>query len=261
MVSVRQIIRGLEALGLNDSTPVIAHASLTAFGEVRGGAESVIGAMTSVCREIMMPAFTCSTMLIPEHGPENNAIKYGSGSDWNTLAEFYTPDMPVDNQMGIVAETLRKHPLATRSNHPLLSFCGIGVKDMLALQSMQAPLAPITGLVERGGYVLLIGVDHTTNTSIHYAEWLAGRKQFVRWAITPQGVFECPGFPGCSSGFNQAEEVLQKIVRQVVIGEAVVRAYPVREMVQVLKEILIDVSGYLLCDIEECQRCREVRNS
>jgi aminoglycoside 3-N-acetyltransferase len=59
------------------------------------------------------------------------------------------------------------------------------------------PLAPVGALAEENGTVLLIGVNHTVNTSIHYAEKIAGRKQFIRWALTPQGVRECPGFPGC----------------------------------------------------------------
>ena len=73
----------------------------------------------------------------------------------------------------------------------------------LESQTMEEPLKPIEMLEEAQGWVLLLGVDHTVNTSIHYAERLAGRKQFVRWALHRDGVVECPGFPGCSDGFGQ----------------------------------------------------------
>ena len=62
--------------------------------------------------------------------------------------------------------------------------------------------APVGALAEENGTVLLIGVNHTVNTSIHFAEKLAGRRQFIRWALTRDRVVECPGFPGDSEGFE-----------------------------------------------------------
>jgi aminoglycoside 3-N-acetyltransferase len=77
---------------------------------------------------------------------------------------------------------------------------------------------------ELDGWVLLFGVDHTVNTAIHYAESLAGRKSFVRWALTREGVRQCPGFPGCSNGFWQAKQYLEPITKHVSIGSADVSA-------------------------------------
>ncbi len=72
-------------------------------------------------------------------------------------------------------------------------------------QSLKAPFAPISVLATKGGWVLLLGVDHSVNTSIHFAEKMAGRRQFVRWALEENKIIECPSFPGCSNGFNQLE--------------------------------------------------------
>ena len=66
----------------------------------------------------------------------------------------------------------------------------------MAVQTLAEPLAPIGALAQRGGWVLLLGVNQTVNTSLHYAERLAGRPQFTRWALTYEGVRECPQFPG-----------------------------------------------------------------
>ena len=104
--------------------------------------------------------------------------------------------------MGIVAETLRRHPRARRSLHPIQSFAGIYADKFLAAQTLQNPLGPIGALAEADGWVLLLGVDHTVDTSIHYAEKLAGRKQFTRWALLSDRIIECPGFPGDSAGFD-----------------------------------------------------------
>jgi len=223
-VRYHDLVDGLRALGVPAGRPVIAHASLSAFGQVRGGAAAVVGALLAVFDGVIMPTFTYKTMLTPEVGPPNNGIAYGSGHDQNRMAEFYTPDMPADPSMGVVAETLRKHRNAKRSLHPILSFSGVGADKALKTQTLDEPLAPIGALTEHEGWVLLLGVDHTVNTSIHYGELLAGRKQFIRWALTPIGVVECPGFPGCSQGFQALAPHLEDLTRRVVIGAATVQA-------------------------------------
>jgi aminoglycoside 3-N-acetyltransferase len=240
--------------------PLIVHASLDSFGqEVRGGAQTLLGALLLTSDAIMMPTFTYKTMLIPESGPENNGITYGSGTALNRLAEFYRPDMPADPLMGMLAETLRQHPRAQRSNHPILSFSGINVGEALRTQTLREPLAPIQRLAQAHGWVLLIGVDHTVNTSIHLAERLAGRHQFVRWALTPAGVKECPNFPGCSDGFQQAEDLLREITRRVMIGKALIRALPLRSMLDILRQKIEAEPLALLCERADCERCQAVR--
>jgi aminoglycoside 3-N-acetyltransferase len=236
MITYRQLAVAISHLDLDRTRPLIAHASLSSFGQVMGGAETVLGALVAACSGLMMPAFTYKTMITPEVGPPDNGIVYGSQEGLNQMAEFYTADLPVDPLIGRVAETLRKHPRAKRSQHPILSFAGIGVEDALEAQTLQNPLAPIEVLMQAGSNVLLIGVDHTANTSLHYAEKLAGRKQFVRWALTAQGVVECPGFPGGSDGFQEAEKYLDEITQRVTIGNARIQALPLAEMVVIIKE-------------------------
>ncbi|PIU90629.1 MAG: AAC(3) family N-acetyltransferase, partial [Anaerolineae bacterium CG06_land_8_20_14_3_00_57_67] len=145
--------------------------------KIDGGAETLVSALLAVFDSVVMPAFTYRTMIIPSSGPETNAIIYGSGADANRMAEFFDPQMPADPLMGAVAETLRKRPRAGRSAHPILSFAGVNARAALAEQILTNPLAPIGALAKQDGWVLLLGMDHTVNSSIHYAEKLAGRKQ------------------------------------------------------------------------------------
>ncbi len=194
-VTFTDLRTALFKLGLSH-TPVIAHASLKSFGEVVGGAEAVLRAVVDSVWALVMPTFTYITMITPGVGPLNNGIAYGTELDLNRMAEPFRRDMPADKQMGVIPEMLRRHPRAKRSAHPIQSFAGIYADKFLAAQNLQDPLGPVGALVEADGWVLLLGVDQTVNTSIHYAEKLAGRRTFTRWALLPDRIIECPGFPG-----------------------------------------------------------------
>ncbi len=254
----RDLITALRKLDIDHYQPVIAHASLSAFGNVNGGAETMLGALLSTFHSLIMPVFTYRCMLIPESGPPNNGIQYGSGNDRNLMAEFFRHDMPADRLMGVVPETLRRHPNAGRSNHPLLSFAGVNADLALKAQTLSEPLGPVKVLLDSKGWVLLLGVDHTVNTSIHLGEKLAGRKQFVRWALTPQGVVECPGFPGCSEGFQALAPHVEGVARRAVLGEAQIQAFPLAEMIAVVRSLISKDPLALLCNRSYCERCQAV---
>ena len=259
MLSFRELLSTFNNLAIEPGRPVIVHASLSAFGQVRGGAETVVGALLAAFQGVMMPTFTYKTMIIPETGPPDNGIQYGMGENRNQMAEFFHPDMPADKLMGVVAETLRRHPRAKRSGHPILSFAGVGVDHILAAQTLDDPLVPIQELTRAGGWVLLLGVTHTVNTSIHYAEKLAGRKQFVRWALTPTGVRECPGFPGCSDGFDALKPYTEEITRKRQIGAARLQAIPLSPMIAIARKLVEENPAALLCHRLQCPRCNAIR--
>jgi aminoglycoside 3-N-acetyltransferase len=246
----------LATLGLTKN-PVIAHASLRAFGSV--DAETMLTALLDSTRGLIMPSFTYKTMLNPEVGPPHNGITYGSQKDLNKLAEPFHPDMPVDKMMGILPEVLRKHPKAKRSSHPIQSFTGVGVDAVLNSQTIFEPLAPIGALAEKDGWVLLLGVDHTVNTSIHYAEKLAGRLQFIRWAIAGDRVVECGGFPGDSDGFNAIAIDVEKYTRRVEIGGAMVQAIHLKSLINAVIQKITANPFALLCTRDDCERCNAVR--
>lgn len=238
---------------------VIAHASLKAFGHIEGGAETMLAALLDSVRGIIMPTFTYKSMLNPEVGPPRNGITYGSETDLNKLAEAFYPDMPADKMMGVLPEFLRKHPKAKRSSHPIQSFAGIRADAVINSQRIYDPLSPIGMLADQDGWVLLLGVDHTVNTSIHYAEKLAGRLQFIRWALLQDRVVECPGFPGDSDGFNVIAPALDKYTRRVEIGNALVQAVHLKSLIKVVRDQIKENPFALLCQRQDCERCTAVR--
>lgn len=259
-VTLSDLRSALFELGLSH-TPVIAHASLRAFGEVAGGADTLLRAVLDSVNALVMPTFTYQTMITPEVGPPDNGLTYGSHPDLNRMAEPYRLEMPAHRQMGILPETLRRHPLAKRTMHPIQSFAGIYAEKYLAAQTMQNPLGVVGALTEAGGWVLLLGVDHTVNTSIHYAEKLAGRKQFIRWALTPTRIVECPGFPGDSAGFDAIAPELVNDTRLLKVGRATIQAVPLKILMDAVVDRIQSDPLALLCSRQDCERCMAIRNS
>lgn len=260
MTTYRDFVTAFQRLNIHRSRPVIVHASLSTFGDVNGGASTVVGALLAAFDTIIMPTFTYQTMLIPEAGPPNNGLEYGTGSKRNQKAEFFRPGTPADRSMGVVPETFRRLPDARRTLHPILSFAGTGAANALDSQTLAEPLMPILRLMESDGWVLLLGVGHTSNTSIHFAERLAGRKQFIRWALTPTGVIKCPRFPGCSDAFNEVGARLRTFTRRIKLGNAWVQAIRLAPLVEVVNDWIAAHPTALLCDRIDCQRCQTVRS-
>jgi aminoglycoside 3-N-acetyltransferase len=260
VVTFTDLRLSLLKLGLSH-TPVVAHASLKAFGEVVGGPETLLRAVLDSVWALVMPTFTYRSIVTPEVGPPGNGLSYGSERDLNRMAEPFTPDMPADRLMGIIPEALRRHPRARRTSHPILSYAGVQADRFLSAQSLVDPFGVFRALADADAWVLLLGVDHTVNTSIHYAEQLAGRRQFIRWALVPDRIVECPGFPGDSAGFGTIAMDLGDDVRQVRVGSAVVQAMPIRAIVRTVAARLQKDPTALLCSQADCLRCNAVRQS
>ena len=282
MTTYTEIKSALDSLGLKDA-PVIAHASLRSFGEVEGGAPMVVQAFIDSFGGVVMPTHTYKAMIVPQAGPDNNAMDYGKPDPFNTEPEFFTPHMPADVLMGAIPEALRQRPGAKRSSHPILSFAGFNVDAILATQTVKEPLAPIQALAEENGWVVLAGVDHTVNTSMHLAEKLAGRRQFIRWALVRdmltrpvplklaghnfastsvnERVIECPSFPGCSAGFQAIAKDIQPFTKRVTAGNSAVQAVPLAALFHAVISKINQDPKALLCFEPNCARCNTVRMS
>lgn len=258
MLSYHHFKSAFDDLGISDKF-VIAHASLKPFGHIDNGARTVVRAMVDSFQGVLMPTFTYQTMVTPEVGPPNNGITYGADKDLNKMARPFMYSMPADKMMGSVPETLRQHPSATRTSHPILSFAGINVDDILNTQTLDEPLAPIGALAAEDGWVVLINVDHSSNTSIHFAEKLAGRRQFIRWAMVANRIVECPSFPGDSSGFNIIAEYLQSDTHYVKVGRGFIQAVSLRNLVDTVGQLIKQNPLALLCPRMDCERCNAVR--
>jgi aminoglycoside 3-N-acetyltransferase len=262
-LSFRELQKSLRELGLGRESRVLAFASLPALGPVRGGAEAVAGALAALCRLVVVPAFTPQCQVWPLVGPANNGDDYAGHEADNARAEFFQPDLAAHASVGAVAEALRHVPGARRSGHPLYSFTAVGEGAELTLraQSLAEPLGPIAHLAEdgQGAEVLLLGVDATANAALHYAEARAGRKQFVRWALTPEGVVECPACPGCPDGFRAVIPYVRPLARIGHVGGARAERIPLAGLVHAAVDLMRREPTALLCGRADCKRCGAAR--
>ncbi|MFP3903992.1 MAG: aminoglycoside N(3)-acetyltransferase [Armatimonadota bacterium] len=152
-VSRHDIIAGLCDIGLKDGDLVQVHSSLSAFGYVEGGADTVVDALLEVVGPegtVMMPTFN--------HG----------NVDIFDIEETVSVN-------GAITEALRNRPEACRSMHPTHPYAAIGY---LARELVEGHLSagtfghqsPLGKLALWGGKVLLLGVGMNVNTAAHIGE-------------------------------------------------------------------------------------------
>ena len=80
--------------------------------------------------------------------------------------------------MGKIVETFRRQKGALRSTHPQNSFCARGPQASYIIDNHSLAFgfgehSPLARIYDLHGSVLLLGVGHSNNTSIHLAEYRA----------------------------------------------------------------------------------------
>lgn len=261
MISYRDLTAGLNDLGLTRSTPVIAHVSLSGLGEIKGGVKTVVGALLASVDNVLMPAFTFSTMIIPESGPAENDLAYGSGRETNLQAKIYSPNLPAEGEDHEAVEELRKYPGIFRSNHPVFSFVGLGMDMALIEHPAHDPYAPLRAMRRMDAWVLLMGANPSANFSLHMAEMQAKRKQFIRWALTADGIREIPNFPGCARGFRKVHYYLQDELHTVQVAGMDWFAVNLDVLITTATALIGEDAFAFLCNDIHCVRCNLVRHS
>jgi aminoglycoside 3-N-acetyltransferase len=178
-LTARSLAEELRACGLHAGQTVLAHMAMSKLGWVVGGQEAVLMAFL----DVLGPE---GTLMMPTHTTNNTDPAEWQHppipQDWwqwvrdNTPA--YNPATTPTRQMGAVPELLRTWPGVLRSSHPVTSFAAIGPNAAYlladhALEEDTGDRSPVGRLYELDGDVLLLGVTHWNNTSLHLAEFRA----------------------------------------------------------------------------------------
>jgi aminoglycoside 3-N-acetyltransferase len=158
---------------------LLVHSSLSRLGYVVGGAPSVVRALLNAVGPsgtIVMPAFS---------GDLSDPSRWVSPpvpeAWWPVIREHapaFDPAITPTRDMGAIVDCFLRFPGVCRSAHPRDSFAAHGP---LAAQTVaDHPLAyalgersPLGRVYNLDGSVLLLGVDHANNSSLHLAEYRA----------------------------------------------------------------------------------------
>ena len=81
----------------------------------------------------------------------------------------------------------------------------------------------------------------------------------MRWALTEDGVLSCPGFPGCSDGFDRIMERLGTPEGLGRLENALLRAYRLSAIIEVARSWVEEDPLALLCERPTCERCQQIR--
>ncbi|NLF30693.1 MAG: AAC(3) family N-acetyltransferase [Planctomycetes bacterium] len=175
--TIDDLIADLRAAGIRPGGLLVVHSSLKSIGYVAGGAEAVVEALVRA----VAPA---GTVLFP-------ALTF-QGSLTRFLREHDVIDLrqrPSHN--GAIPRAAGRRGDAVRSIHPTHTVIAIGpaAADLFAgHQDGQGPTgtdSPFARAAMAGGTIVLIGVDCSTNTTLHCVEEAAAPYTFNGEVFAP----------------------------------------------------------------------------
>lgn len=147
---------------------LLVHTSFRAIRPVEGGPEGLIGAL----RGALGPD---GTLVMPSWSGQDDVV-------------FDPASSPTDPDLGVVPRVFWRLAGVLRSTHPH-AFAALG-RDAGFLLRDDLPLpphrkeSPVGRVHDRDGQVLLLGVNHDANTTIHLAECMASVPYGVPKACT-----------------------------------------------------------------------------
>ncbi|RDZ40740.1 AAC(3) family N-acetyltransferase [Haloferax sp. Atlit-47N] len=174
--TVDSLAADLRALGVERGDTLLVHSSLSSLGWVAGGPQAVVDALQTVLTDD-------GTLVMPTHTGQYTDPSVWENppvpDDWvETIGESmppFRPDVTPTRGMGAVPECFRNYPGVVRSEHPTVSFAawGAAAEEIVGGHELDYGLgdgSPLARVYDRGGDVLLLGVGHGNNTSLHLAE-------------------------------------------------------------------------------------------
>jgi aminoglycoside 3-N-acetyltransferase len=180
------LVQDLTGMGMQPGMVLLVHSSLSKIGYVPGGPVAVIQAL----QEVLTPT---GTLVMPSHssdysdptGWQNPPVP----AEWQAIVRdhipAFDPALTPTRMMGAIPELFRTWPDVLRSNHPQVSFAAWGqhAAHITADHSLTFGMgdnSPLARIYELDGHVLLLGVGHANNSSLHLGEYRAGTRPVVK---------------------------------------------------------------------------------
>ncbi len=237
-VDKNDLATGLRKLGVSPGMSLMVHASLSSFGHVEDGAQTVI----AVLMDILTPE---GTLLMPSFNHDVPFRENGPG--------IYDPQKtPTSN--GKIPDIFWRQPGIHRSLNPTHPFAAWGKNAQRYTAHHHLTLtmgtkSPLGLLLADDGYCLLLGVDYKVNTFHHVVEMSTGAPCLgrrteaypVRMPDGRQVLGRTWGWRGGTCPFtdqNRYADQMQDKHHQVNIGDACVTFYRLRDCFSVVADIL-----------------------
>ena len=152
-----ELIGEFKRIGITKGMDLEVHSSLSSFGYVEGGAETVIEALIECIGEsgsIFMPALRLSSLSELTENDRSMGI---------TVKIKVLPEAAQHTNMGIIADTFRQRP-------DVITGKGIIRTSGWGVHAREAAKGGLDYVIHNGGKALLLGVDIYKLTAMHYVE-------------------------------------------------------------------------------------------
>ena len=250
-ISVSAVATQLRALGIEPGQTLQVHTAFSRVGPIEGGPLGLIHAL----RDALGPD---GTLVMPSM----------TDDDDHPFDPRTTPCLG----MGVTADAFRRLPGVLRSDNPH-AFAAEGplAERIVAPHPVNVPHgldSPAGRVLEMGGHVLLLGVGHDANTTVHLAENLAG----VRYRRPKHVTVLRDGVPArvdyeeidhCCERFALMDGWLDErgLQQRGVVGHAEARLVPTRAVVAVAVERLRADGTVFLHPLGADEECDEAWES
>jgi len=247
-VTRKRIADDLRTLGLARGNVVLMHSSLSALVRVEGGPGTVLDALL----DVITPE---GTLLLPsfQNGGEYDLLQKGCSFDVRSSPA----------ELGIITETFRLRPGVIRSLSPTHCLAGIGrdAETILADHQRCSVSAgrgsPFEKFIAHNGKIILLGVTHGSNTTLHYVENISGAPTISQQLFKPvvidrdghsHVVPTYPHMPGLQRKYARVEDVLLAagIQRNGNVGPAMTRLVDAPRMVDLIGQKVRQDPLYLI---------------
>jgi len=245
------IVGQLSSLGVEAGGVLLVHTAFSQVRPVEGGPLGLVAA------------------LLAAMGPDGTLVM-------PSMADF--DDQPFDPAatpclgVGVVADRFWRLPGVLRSNNPH-AFAARGpqaarITAPHPLDVPNGPDSPVGRVLELGGQVLLLGVGHDANTTIHLAEMLAGvryrrPKQLIVLETGRTRRLDYAEIDHCCQNFASVDGWLEAkgLQQREAVGSGSARIMRSRDVVDAVVERLLANETEFLHPFGVCGECDEARGA
>lgn len=246
VVTHAELVRQLRTLGVTEGGVLLVHTRFSAVRPVDGGPAGLIRAL----REAVG---TQGTLVMPSWTDDDDAI-------------FDAATSRANRDLGVVPDTFWRMPGVVRGAHPFAFAAAGPLAQEIVGGPMPLPPHTYDSAVGRvhahDGQVLLLGVGHDANTTLHVAEVMAGVPYGIPHHITVLREGSAVRIDylendHCCQRFTLADAWLRDLTlqREGVVGHAHARLMRSPDLVRVTVERLRENILLFLHPRGECAEC------